>query len=989
MKTSVAIPEGMAIIESEWNKINGQELNYRFMSLTWDEINSLFEQSVSNVVTIKFKPDRAMAGGYTDAAMTRDGQNGTAGDSGSVDARIQLNVLKEKAGSGGQKVLRSIRSLALKYPDIAPEAMAFLDEQAERPKDMVYYYIAQIGGSGGRNQGQRAALAAMIIAGAELRGRSVIGFIDAIVREKLYMPMVVNLKHAAEEGNENAAYALGYLFNDDDSLLDSLPSLTISALSRGMVIHGNGFELKALAKIASSNRSDLRPQALAVLRSAAESGNQEAEKTYKKLSYELMVDEYTESGFESSDILQLWDRYIDANGFQSYKNMLSRVPDDIRRELILNPHLRLAFLAKLSRKNKGVGSFQFYGQERAREKNGLAIKAFIEDHLGYAFEDIMTAHEAQKQGIEIIFGITDSNFNNNRQYYVPFGHGFLGFKGTAVFEDFSSAFTPRRDFPAFLNGLFLEHEMERQALAVENGINQGVFIDVIGRVPLLKVTLKQGFQLVELKGYLPHEKAYINVAYYPSVHRLRGFVPIILDPYTFKYLKFRIAKGLGREGLSLFAILKETFENMGTAEAIKINKNLRHMTLNDQDIVVGGVVADTSEMDEISNVNGGNLRDNLAIIGYVLRALRYNHHGILAAAQQNGEGDEWQKFYYDDEGLLWRGFFISLFSHLSDDNLIKVREYIVQGGIDNDYKPIFLEGRVSQKRQSVASIKKEIIGLMDGVFTSRGIKPVAVNEAMTAPIDAAMAGIKVVDGKEMFWNAMAQNRERILDQLATLNSLVSSLNKKFLRNECRRGLELENTRFIFLTDDVHEKIFGYVLAGKQGTTKAFITVLVVTNEEGYRGRGLGALLFKKMLDRLDKEGVREVILVATGNSVNFYRRVLGPYSDLDGVVSKTPNSEGDRKIQIDIPTLYERHPGFKIYADGAMAVKGGIDLTSDKALSVQNNGQGIKFHLDPAMLQQLQNAPGFVPVIINIQPLTNLRQFLGLEESIPQHQQSV
>jgi len=57
---------------------------------------------------------------------------------------------------------------------------------------------------------------------------------------------------------------------------------------------------------------------------------------------------------------------------------------------------------------------------------------------------------------------------------------------------------------------------------------------------------------------------------------------------------------------------------------------------------------------------------------------------------------------------------------------------------------------------------------------------------------------------------------------------------------------------------------------------------------------------------------------------------------------------------------------------------GGIDLTSDKALAVQNNGQGIKFHIDPAMLQQLKNAPGFVPVIINIQPMTNIRFFLGL-----------
>jgi len=71
-----------------------------------------------------------------------------------------------------------------------------------------------------------------------------------------------------------------------------------------------------------------------------------------------------------------------------------------------------------------------------------------------------------------------------------------------------------------------------------------------------------------------------------------------------------------------------------------------------------------------------------------------------------------------------------------------------------------------------------------------------------------------------------------------------------------------------------------------------------------------------------------------------------------------------------------------------LSVNGGIDLTSDKALSVQNNGQGIKFHIDPAMLQQLQNAPGFVPVIINIQPLKSLSAFLGINNQ-PQPQENL
>ena len=48
-------------------------------------------------------------------------------------------------------------------------------------------------------------------------------------------------------------------------------------------------------------------------------------------------------------------------------------------------------------------------------------------------------------------------------------------------------------------------------------------------------------------------------------------------------------------------------------------------------------------------------------------------------------------------------------------------------------------------------------------------------------------------------------------------------------------------------------------------------------------------------------------------------------------------------------------------------------------IQTQNTGEGIKFHLDPAQLAQLQNAEGFVPVIISMQPMVNVRKFLGIE----------
>ena len=74
-------------------------------------------------------------------------------------------------------------------------------------------------------------------------------------------------------------------------------------------------------------------------------------------------------------------------------------------------------------------------------------------------------------------------------------------------------------------------------------------------------------------------------------------------------------------------------------------------------------------------------------------------------------------------------------------------------------------------------------------------------------------------------------------------------------------------------------------------------------------------------------------------------------------------------------------------AMSAPARRGGIDLTSDKFLQTSNNGEGgIKFHLDPAQLVELQNAPGFYPVIINITPMTDLKGFLGINDSPKQTQ---
>lgn len=59
--------------------------------------------------------------------------------------------------------------------------------------------------------------------------------------------------------------------------------------------------------------------------------------------------------------------------------------------------------------------------------------------------------------------------------------------------------------------------------------------------------------------------------------------------------------------------------------------------------------------------------------------------------------------------------------------------------------------------------------------------------------------------------------------------------------------------------------------------------------------------------------------------------------------------------------------------------EGGIDLTAEHMpLEIKNAGQGINFHLDAAMLKEFQNAQGFVPEVDSIEPMNDLKAFLGV-----------
>jgi len=132
-----------------------------------------------------------------------------------------------------------------------------------------------------------------------------------------------------------------------------------------------------------------------------------------------------------------------------------------------------------------------------------------------------------------------------------------------------------------------------------------------------------------------------------------------------------------------------------------------------------------------------------------------------------------------------------------------------------------------------------------------------------------------------------------------------------------------------------------------------------------RGDGLGPE-FEKVLDRIDP--VKTLDQLQVKDRVAFTREEEIEDAAMVGRAELNHEREGGIDLTKTNMNLETRVMDSRLY------VKGG------RSLDLQGNGnaKGIEFHLDPAMLQQLRNASGFVPVVINIQPMHSLKEFLEL-----------
>ena len=105
-------------------------------------------------------------------------------------------------------------------------------------------------------------------------------------------------------------------------------------------------------------------------------------------------------------------------------------------------------------------------------------------------------------------------------------------------------------------------------------------------------------------------------------------------------------------------------------------------------------------------------------------------------------------------------------------------------------------------------------------------------------------------------------------------------------------------------------------------------------------------------------------------------RATAGTSGKDTVLPNLSDPGAVRKLAECISKVVDRFDPAQSAINEGKVMRGGIDLSSfESGVQTQNAGGVIHFHLDPAMLAQIQKSPGFVPVIISIQPMADFKWF--------------
>jgi hypothetical protein len=117
-----------------------------------------------------------------------------------------------------------------------------------------------------------------------------------------------------------------------------------------------------------------------------------------------------------------------------------------------------------------------------------------------------------------------------------------------------------------------------------------------------------------------------------------------------------------------------------------------------------------------------------------------------------------------------------------------------------------------------------------------------------------------------------------------------------------------------------------------------------------------------------------------GKSYEVGRKLRSNLDEFDKVFKAvTKSMEGYRKGRDKVPDL----SGIEISKDNAMTPYGGIDLQTDRMdLNIVGNAGAFQIEIPTVQLEQLKkDVTGFVPLILNVEPLQSLPAFLGMAEN--------
>ena len=274
----------------------------------------------------------------------------------------------------------------------------------------------------------------------------------------------------------------------------------------------------------------------------------------------------------------------------------------------------------------------------------------------------------------------------------------------------------------------------------------------------------------------------------------------------------------------------------------------------------------------------------------------------------------------------------------------------------------------------------------------------SASEAMMATARSLISlegsnGLGQLDTQVIVWNPSNpfMDTRLVMNQLRRIDMDAFPSDKRIGDEEIRTYLTNKDYRcaLSYINNGKTNVIIGFALYRPSGLQKQSYQghLYRIGIRNGWQKTGKGSALLTQVIKDLRQLGKTELTLTYSNDALGFYQKYAdenkGMGISIKQIVANYYAIElgaNNMAREMSSSHLVEQR------ASAAMNVvkerRGGIDLTpANLHVQTQNSNGEIKFHLNAALLARLQNASGFVPVVISIKPLNSLRRFLGIREN--------